>query len=602
MKNKFKRIFALIMAMSILMISAAVPISVSADGDGTITIQSDESLKGRSFALYEIFAATTTGGSDIAYNWYTDADSNNIYYDFFYGGWTDTSNNDHDPYMGSDTSGSITAVVNKLSDSSFTAADLSSFANQLYTYITTNNKYTSIATAATVSEIQNDVTSYTVSNLNYGYYLIYDTSNITGAMVRSAVLLTSAAKDGTATLKADVPELSKLVYTINDDTANPKNATAASAMIGDTVTFKLTSYVPDTESFVSGYIYTLTDTLPTGLSYASDLNITITGDTSGTLTGENAASQQGTEDYDYSIDGQVLTINFPDATKYSEDTLTITYDTVLNNSAEQINTNNVTLSYSYDSTDYTQTATLESSAIVYCFDLQITKINSSSTQLTSGSVFNLYYSLSDDAYNNSDDQYWSKIQFDKYTKSMTIGGVSTDVTVYRVYYDDGGSPKGTLTYDLEPDSTTGIIYIEGLGATINYSQYTEGYYRLVETTAPDGYQLPAYDFFFSLYAQSADGVSVTTMAVYNQTAGATGSTPSAGITDPLASIVGTSRVFDVDYNNYEWYKFNVVNLQGSVLPTTGGMGTGAFIIGGVVLMALAAGALIFLNKGKGKNA
>lgn len=590
MKNKFKRIFALIMAMSILMISAAVPISVSADGDGTITITSDESLKGRSFALYEIFAATTTSSGDVAYNWYTDSESNNIYYNFFYEGWTDTSDVEHDPYMGDDTSGSITAVVNALS--SLTAAELSSFANQLYTYITTNKTCT-ISATSTVSEIQDDTDSVTVDSLNYGYYLIYDTTNISAgsATVRSAILLTSASPNATAELKADVPELTKVVYKVNGD---EKNTAYASATIGETVTFKIDSYVPDTESFVSGYIYKLTDTLPDGLSYASALNLTVTDSDGNTLTGENSQTTSASYNYAYYIIGQELTIQFYDPTAYSEETLTITFDTVLNSSAEQINTNNVELTYSYDSTDYEETDTLTASAIVYCFDLQITKINTSSETL-SGAVFNLYASTSSDAYQSSDDQYWSKIQFDKYTKTITYQGGSTSVTVYRVY--DGSSSYTSLTYDLEADSTTGIIYIEGLGGTLSEGQYIEGYYRLVEVTAPDGYQLPTYDSFFTLYYAVAGG-SLNTLDFRNKSG--TGNINSGYEAAGVYNMNG--YVSPTDYNEYAYYSTQFVNLTGSTLPSTGGMGTGAFIIGGVVLMALAAGALIFLNKGKGKKA
>ncbi|MCD8181595.1 MAG: isopeptide-forming domain-containing fimbrial protein [Firmicutes bacterium] len=622
MKNKFKRIFALIMAMSILMISAAVPIGVSAASDGTITIKAadGDTLEGRSFAIYEIFSATTTTSGDVAYNWYTDASSNNVYYDFFYTGWTDSEGNTYDPWMGTvETNGSITAVINALSASTFTAADLSSFANQLYNYIYSKN-YASAGTinpVSTVSTLGSGVTETTVTGLDYGYYLIYDTTSITqsSAMVRSAVLLTSAAPSATATLKADVPELTKLVYTVNNDTANPKNSAYASAMIGDTVTFKVTAYVPDTESFVSGYIYKLTDTLPDGLSYASSLNINITASTSGELTGYNGSSQYSTEDYDYYIDGQNLYIIFPDATDFSEQELTITYDTVLNNSAVQVNTNEIQLDYSYDSTDYTETAELTSTAMVYCFDLQIRKINTSSETL-SGAVFNLYHSTSSSAYQSSDDSYWDKIQFIKYAKTVDTAISTTGyITVYLVYdgsatvsdYDysisGGGTISAELTYDLEADSTTGYIYIEGLGGTINSSQYVEGYYRLVETTAPDGYQLPTSDSFFTLYF----GVNASTYALdtlaFRNTYG-TGSpnvgSATAGIYNMLGSLTGGTGTYD--YNNYAYYSTEFINLTGSTLPSTGGMGTGAFIIGGVVLMALAAGALIFLNKGKGKKA
>ena len=57
----------------------------------------------------------------------------------------------------------------------------------------------------------------------------------------------------------------------------------------------------------------------------------------------------------------------------------------------------------------------------------------------------------------------------------------------------------------------------------------------------------------------------------------------------------TTDKFNQDANNI-YFKFEVENQKGFSLPETGGMGTYLFTIGGIVIMAGAAFALIAMKK------
>lgn len=125
----------------------------------------------------------------------------------------------------------------------------------------------------------------------------------------------------------------------------------------------------------------------------------------------------------------------------------------------------------------------------------------------------------------------------------------------------GCTAEGIFTTD-----DNGLLEIKGLA---------EGTYTLKEIKTHEGYVLFANPITVEIKTHDAEGATVDT---------------------PVITVDGTkaTKINAGDYANY--FKAVVENQPGFSLPSTGGMGTYLFTIGGIVIMAGAAFALIAMKK------
>ena len=129
--------------------------------------------------------------------------------------------------------------------------EVQNFANKFTEYALTNN----LSATATSGKITGEnTTSYTFSNLEAGYYLVY----VTGGKEIQSSLVTVDGTTNTVNLKTEAPSITK-------------EADKKTVEIGQVVTYTVKGSIPDTTGYEQ-YQYIIHDELSTGLDFVDDAN------------------------------------------------------------------------------------------------------------------------------------------------------------------------------------------------------------------------------------------------------------------------------------------------------------------------------------------
>ena len=365
----------------------------------------------------------------------------------------------------------------------------------------------------------------TLSNLAFGYYLVVP--NPKGSTPddahqgrgTDAMLVNVSEAEQTMDLKTVYPTVEKKV----------NNENHASASVGDTLTFTLTSTVPDISEYTQGYQFSFVDTLSNGLTF-NEGSVQV-------MIGEDDVTSDCTIVNPSTGNNNVLTIHFGkekgslsdgkyDATGLFKNnagkTITVTYKATLNENAEikKDQTNTVKVVYSNDPTTDKTGESGESKTHQYTFGFDLNKTDG--TTGLEGAVF----------------QLWNK---DKQPIQLVAvsGGPQNTYRPAKLTTPPSTYETGALTDVTTPDD--GVIHFVGLA---------EGTYTLHEVSAPDGYNKVETD------------PTVTITATYNND--------------------GTLDTWSVNSNGQK--PVEVVNHAGATLPSTGGIGTVIFTVAGLVLI------------------
>lgn len=552
----------------------AIP-AMAANGEYTITIDNSKntrvSISGKTYSAYKVFDVTlgnpTTNDGNTTYGAYsytiknTDwaftpitsgvtADATTGVYDLTsqYGIKLEPTGNGSNTY-------NVTGTM--------TNDQARALANALTSEIT---KTTGKPVAAATETATGESVVLDVSESGAGYYAVYGTANPKDKKegeeeLIAALALTTTDKTPTVEPKVDAPTLDKKITGVKDGTTTKTGAVlsgdkAATAAVGDTVSFQLDSVVPDMTGY-SNYTYEITDTLSSGLDFVKDATdnskpaVKVTID-SGDLTSGYTAEFDSTDSQNRTIK---ITIPYATLKKYTKGSaITVTYDATVNEAAVNKNYDNNTasLKYSNNPSDTSKTETTpDKKTYVINVNLNVNKVagNESGNKL-SGAKFKLYKGS-----DSSLDNVW--YQYDSNSRKVTW----VDETKATVFTTNAQGSFDTPIY--------------GLG---------NGNYNLVETEAPAGYN------------KLDDAIPVTISAAYGSgensqkvVISATG----AAVTDGVIDITNTAT------NTSALATATVVNKSGTELPSTGGIGTTIFyVIGGVVV----AGAVILLLARRRKNA
>ena len=565
-----KKILAILVVLCVVFSCGALA-AIAAEPTGSITIQnpgnSNATVAGKTFKVYKIFDATTSG-NNTSYSWYKEG-GNIPFYDFFYGANGIVGQNVEN--------GNVQGAVEYLAEknSGGNNFELSQVAEKLHDYIVEKNiAYVEKITASDTA------TSVTVSDLSYGYYLVYDDTDLSGdgtSAVRSAVMLSNVNKDAVITLKANRPQILKQIKKHNEEYGK-----GTSVSIGDTVTFKITTVVPS-HTLYTDYTYYVEDVMHDGLVLDVDSikvyqnDIELEGDFTLTTTGLS-------EGVDFKVDFTAL---MNDDDKYEiGDELVIIYDAKVTNAiqAQKANQNTAKLTYSNDPTAPTSTGSVSDVANVYSYQFVFTKFAEDTHGVLTnvrlaGAEFKLYRVVE-----GQEDQLITFTTIEKNHESTEEGGQATTYTQYVVAEGNTGSID-TLTTHNEGKATISLGHLNMGGHLGDVSIFglAEGTYKLVETKAPDGYVIADKPFKIKIEDQIGELGSVGTLTVTGQYDG------------EIGNIVNTNGIAESILTVWA----EITNRPGSALPETGGIGTTLFTVLGVILMA---GAVAFFISRKRNSA
>ena len=591
MKKLVSRFMAVLMAMTMILSMSMTAFANEPAPTGTLTVTN--TVAGKTLDLYQIFTATKSG-ENVAY----------------------TLNSAYKGFFQNKISGASTLTGEALSEKAYeyvqtqvgTNGDAETakiFAKDMLGWILdSNNNITATKTVDTTA------TSTVVSGLAYGYYLVYpkgatDTSTAPGnpTYTSAASLVSITAETATINMKSNYPTVDKKLVstqtpgnnsiTVNgivnpnwegihqgvlgeddendsEDAIAPHGGTdekkAGNFGIGDTVTYQLTSKVPDMTGYNS-YTFKFTDTLSKGLDLKAILSVKV-GNTElkAGKTGDNTYLPKYTTNDNGT---HTLTISFNEFynnfKNRTGETITVVYTATLNKDAVigmNPNTNEAVVEYSNDPKSNGTGKSEPSTVDVHTFDFTIYK-----------------YYLKDQ--NNKDDKTaLANAKFELYKANAAGTAADENAKINIVKVKDGeyrvATPEEAAAENFKSDiivsGSNGKVLVKGLDA---------GTYYLRETKAPEGYNKLLSD------------IKVVIEANYDTT---TGKLTNYTVTytyngDPI-TVTNTDKLTSPEVP--------VENKTGAQLPSTGSKGALMVTLAGIVLFGALTASKAF-GKKKAKN-
>lgn len=572
MKKIILRCMAVLMTVAMILTMSMTAFATEAP-KGTLTV--NNTVAGKTLDLYQIFTATKNG-DNVAYTLNTE-----------YEGFFKTKVENGSSLSGEALSEAAYNYVKKQVGPD--GSNGAEFAKEILGWILNlANNITATKTVETAA------TSTQISDLAYGYYLVYPKGATDTSTAPSLVSITA----GTATInmKSNYPTVDKKIIPAqsgsgikvgaivdgtwegthhmelddeneSEDTIAPRGAAdekkAGDFGIGDTVTYQLTSKVPDMTGYTS-YTFKFSDTLSKGLDLKEVLSVKV-GNT--TLTAKNTGVNTYALAYDQTTRILTVTLNnfYESYENHTGDTITVVYTATLNKDAAigmNPNTNKAVVEYSNNPTTG-GTGTSEPSIVdVHTFDFTIYKYylkdqnNKENKTALAGAEFELY--KANTAGNAAD----SKGQ---------INIVDEKNGVYRQATPEEASAAGFTSAKIVSDDD-GKVLVKGLKS---------GTYYLKETKAPDGYNKLLSD------------IKIEITASYNE---ATGELESY-------SVIYTYNGKPVTVTNNDRAtspEVPVENKAGAQLPSTGSKGALMVTLAGIVLFGVLTASKAF-GKKQAKN-
>lgn len=564
--KRMKKLASLILA--VVMVLSMTVAAFAEETNYTITVKhqsgTNVSLAGNTYKAYKLF--------DVTYNTERDAYAYTIAPEF--------ENFSYSRVRGEDLIEYVAGLGNN-------SEELNAFAQSVFSYITENN----IAFKAS-EKVAEGADSVVLNVGEPGYYLVSGTATTeNGESVIAACALNTAAPNTEVNVKADAPSLEKKII------ENDKAVDANNAAIGDTVHYQITSKVPNMTGYEK-YYFVVNDTLSAGLTF---------GEINKNSVQVKIGNANKTMDDDYTVevsknaDGTTsMAIIFKNFVQYKDQVgadIVIDYTAVINENAvigSEGNDNVAKLEYSNNPNvtpngdpenpdkpgpDDPKGETPEDRVITYVTGIELIKVDGNDGDRLVGAEFEIkgdkinkvkviketfeedtngkYYKLTDGTFTidepaeENDDKYESTTV--KYKKTQVVEWNETTETV----------------------SATGIVGTDGV---LRFDGLAEGTYTITEVVAPNGYNLLEEPISVTITCTEPQNVDVTDTAEWKYSATGNG-----------------LNITNGDLNTDGRIELSIANFAGTLLPSTGGIGTTIFYAAGIILMA---GAVFFVVRRK----
>ena len=432
------------------------------------------------------------------------------------------------------------------------------------------------------STVSNDSKPVEFKDVKGGYYVVTDTVPTSTATTGDATAkkhtvtysIVQVVGPTTVNEKAGTIQSEKKVEDVNDSTGTITSGQSANNLlskdelgdsadydIGDKINYTIEAKLPENYADYDTFPLTFVDTMSKGLTYvANSATLHLSGNNTKPLepTNKNVnytdpdnsnAEDKSATQYKWAIDN----LKELDSNLKARDVVYITYSATLNSEAvvgSEGNPNKMHIEFNsnpYSNTPETKT-TPDDTNIVFTYEAVFNKVDQDNKPLT-GADFTLYKFVK------------SEKGADTYQGEK---GTWTDVTKLR---NDGNNPeKNVSEYSKGKDNAA--------RAKFSFKGIDDGYYKLVESTTPDGYNTME-DKYFTITATHdiiADQPTLKTLT--------------AKIEAEDLTLNGENGVLTTEIENKE----------GSKLPSTGGMGTTLLYVAGGILVACAAAYVVMSRK------
>lgn len=428
-------------------------------------------------------------------------------------------------------------------------SDAGVFYSWIEKYIEQNNITTSLTATA-----GSDATM-TINNLQEGYYAVDFKKIPSGLSLKQGVMIaTTGTTPAEMNLKAeDLPFEKK----ISEKDAN-QWLDELTAETGDVLDYQLTAKVPTLTDYDNLTKFTMSDTLEQQKFDPASVEIAINGATITRGTDDNsnefyigqtllATLTPGSYDDEKSS----FTLTFaPSALEaYEGKKVTVAYSAKLTTDAVKVNVNDAKLVWSNNGSD----SSLTDSTKVYTYGIELTKTFSDAT-VSADEIAKVTFRL---------------YRVNQQTKNEELLYFTGSAGSYTLVSDSAGT--GNVT-DLKLNTTSRKLTVVGLD--------DDETYILKETDTADGYNLIDKAVTIDLEAQDDPNAMLLDEGKTSVKLGSNNLTVSfVNNTDTTETAIASVA-------------FELYNQKGFTLPKTGGTGTWALTMGGILLIAAAGGMLV----------
>ena len=344
--------------------------------------------------------------------------------------------------------------------------------------------------------------------------------------------------------KSEQPTIDKKITGSTGKDTSDGNESGNDVAIGDTVNFEIDTKIPSYSKSYTEVMVKITDTMGKGLTLADPANLVVKVD------GETVEAGADTFTFTPAEDKKSFEISFASAyaLAHSGESVVVTYDAVLGEDAGfnfDPNTNTAKLEYTNDTSG--QTNEIEDKTYTYTFGIDANLNGSNSTETE---------------------------ELLKTGETINSGGTQTAVPLEGAEF--------TLTRN-DGKSYTAISDEKG---HLSFTGLDAGTYTLQETKAPEGYSLNDTKIPVEITATYNENGTLNSYSIkVNNENTSTYTATYIKDKDEIEKIDGTSDTHEIK------------NTKLSSLPSTGGIGTTIFTIGGCLIMIIAAG-LFFATRRK----